>query len=188
MTDITWGDPIEVNGVRPAWLGDEDKVQWESETAPFAFLWHDDADYWLASTVCQWEFKTAIRLPADHPYYSARPETSGYAEAGEDGDLTPLARAARAIYCAEQNINYDQNVAHVEYWFDKARCDADGEECVADEYLGFARAAIAAIREPSCEVLEEGVFTDIFQGFHDDAEARRDILRAWQVMIDKVLS
>ena len=30
MTDITWGEPIEVNGVRPDWLGRGDQVLFEN--------------------------------------------------------------------------------------------------------------------------------------------------------------
>lgn len=70
MTDkIEWGPEIAVNGVRPDWLGDTDKIQW-----------NDCRGYWgrwmvygfvLAADV-GWQNITAIKLPADHPAYTVQ--------------------------------------------------------------------------------------------------------------------
>lgn len=60
-----WGPPIEANGVRPAWLRDDERVmdvdpgrQSDGMTMR-AVDWH-------------WPLMKAIRLPADHPYYRTK--------------------------------------------------------------------------------------------------------------------
>ena len=71
MSDIVWGEPIEVNGVRPEWLRDDDKL---------SIVWDNDG-LWLNSTskthyewddLCVPDRVTAIRLPASHPYYTVQ--------------------------------------------------------------------------------------------------------------------
>lgn len=62
MSDIEWGEPIEVNGVKPYWLGDEDIAQGFS-TGGFSYA--------PAETVgWHWPKIRTIRLNKDHPYYS----------------------------------------------------------------------------------------------------------------------
>jgi len=65
MTDITWGEPIKVDGKRPAWLKDSDKCEptWDVNY-PYGCL--VEAKY-----VFPWETVTSIRLPADHWAYTA---------------------------------------------------------------------------------------------------------------------
>jgi len=82
MTDITWGDPIEVNGVRPAWIKGDDQLQWlSSQSNPWLPIGGNPACLYDGGWGKLMRF---IRLPADHPYYSSRVETSGDAEAVED--------------------------------------------------------------------------------------------------------
>jgi len=67
MTKTTWGEPIKTNGVKPAWLRDDDVWQWSiSHTdhfidANFTASKYDAAD--------QYRFIARVRLPADHPAY-----------------------------------------------------------------------------------------------------------------------
>lgn len=82
--------------------------------------------------------------------------------------MTPVERVARAIYersCAD--TDYD-NLP----W-------AQLLPTVTDAYLGLARAAIAAMREPSPEMVEDGEDADLL------AENVRQI---WHAMIDAMLS
>lgn len=74
MSDIVWGEPIEVNGVRPAWLCGRQIVDlrtasgWKnSHGKPEEVL---DGWSWMHShgDPCI----TAIRLPASHPYYTVQ--------------------------------------------------------------------------------------------------------------------
>lgn len=57
MSNIEWGPEIEVNGERPAWLGDGDKFNWLG----CAYV----------GTSHHWEGVSSIRLPADHWAYAA---------------------------------------------------------------------------------------------------------------------
>jgi len=69
MSEIVWGDPIEVNGKRPEWLGVE------IFSVKNAIGWHDDFEPCDPDN-CAWIFFggrvniTHIRLPADHPHYA----------------------------------------------------------------------------------------------------------------------
>lgn len=74
MSDIVWGEPIEVNGVRPEWLCGRQIVDlrtlmgWRnSHGKPEEVL---DTWSWMHSygDPCI----TAIRLPAPHPYYTVQ--------------------------------------------------------------------------------------------------------------------
>lgn len=73
---------------------------------------------------------------------SARTPSAG---AGEDAEL--IGRVARQLYCAQEEIRYDQNIAHVEYWFDEKQCAENGESCMREEYERMARAALSTLRE-----------------------------------------
>ena len=65
-------------------------------------------------------------------------------------------RVAKEIYCAYEGIRYEDNVAHVEYWFDPKQCEPDDNTCIAEEYAEIARRAIAAIPiAPVAPVVEE---------------------------------
>lgn len=69
MTDIVWGDPIEVNGVRPDWLRDGDKVNpaWhcDGEISEYGYEVKDNRK------IVRVEKLAHIRLPATHAYYTA---------------------------------------------------------------------------------------------------------------------
>jgi len=70
MSDIIWGPAIEVNGKRPEWLSAE------IFSVKNSMGWHDD-NRPANPEDCAWIFSngginiTHIRLPADHPYYTA---------------------------------------------------------------------------------------------------------------------
>ena len=59
MSDIVWGEPIEVNGVRPEWLRDDDIVQYDGIGAAPAAMWGLDGH-------------GEYRLPASHPFYTVQ--------------------------------------------------------------------------------------------------------------------
>lgn len=65
---IEFGPPIEVDGVRPEWLRDDDHVdaRWDEGG------WYSDVGGRGVSAfcVCAWGTVTHIRLPADHPHYT----------------------------------------------------------------------------------------------------------------------
>lgn len=61
-----WGDPIDVNGVRPAWLRDEVKVLPFWDGGMGWYCWEGGAS---AKCVAGWPRVTKIRLPADHWAY-----------------------------------------------------------------------------------------------------------------------
>lgn len=76
MSDIEWGDPIEVNGVRPDWLRADDVCDvktvsgWfssgdtkPSDVHPYYWVWcHKEGDVCIE----------AIRLPVSHAYYTVQ--------------------------------------------------------------------------------------------------------------------
>lgn len=95
MTDaqeIIWGDPIAVDGKRPGWLNDDEKVDLLSKHQTD---WYSESVRGLGirSYFIPWEYATAIRLPADHPHYRqpAPINWSGELEAvHEDGRVVPV--------------------------------------------------------------------------------------------------
>lgn len=66
MSDIVWGEPIEVNGVRPSWLkpddGDGGEIKYRGKWFPQIGKYGN----W------DWGGVEAIRLPASHPYYTVQ--------------------------------------------------------------------------------------------------------------------
>jgi hypothetical protein len=83
-TDIEWGPAIAVDGKRPGWLGDGDRIGWTDQNG-----WTHDPDVpWLAGETTSWDDKVSIVLPVDHPHYRqpAPIDWSGELEAvHEDG-------------------------------------------------------------------------------------------------------
>ena len=65
---ITWGPEIAVNGKRPEWLADDDRMQCLPSPD-----WKVGAD-WVhpLDDNHAWACLTHIRLPADHPHYAAQ--------------------------------------------------------------------------------------------------------------------
>lgn len=66
---MEWGEAIEVNGVRPDWLRDDEVVDWSHHKSSgrvhaAGLAWADQPGYDNAVK--------AIRLPADHPYYTVQ--------------------------------------------------------------------------------------------------------------------
>lgn len=74
---MIWSDPIEVDGVRPAWLGGHcERIAYKCSNDPEWFGPVDDMpDMWSESDITQnppgWSNVEAIRLPADHFAYLA---------------------------------------------------------------------------------------------------------------------
>lgn len=68
MTDIIWGDPIEVNGVRPEWLADDVRHLFlDAENKWYGNL----VDWVISEHDGDWSDVRAIRLPVGHPAYLA---------------------------------------------------------------------------------------------------------------------
>jgi len=67
MTDIVWGAGIVVNGVRPDWLEDDEYITIKQYGG-------DWIDYGPKQTAQDWYWPPIkfIKLPADHPYYTAQ--------------------------------------------------------------------------------------------------------------------
>lgn len=68
MTDITWGAAIPVNGVKPVWLRDDDKIS----TYCGEGMWSNYAPCHAA--ISEWWDNVSpneIRLPSNHPAYIA---------------------------------------------------------------------------------------------------------------------
>lgn len=67
-----WGDPIEVNGERPVWLGDDDLLQYQTANGWADKWWPDEGmsagRNWVAAS---WHSTQRIRLAADHWVYEA---------------------------------------------------------------------------------------------------------------------
>jgi len=61
-----WGGPIEVNGVRPEWLGDD-----ELTVIKLSMDSYGTGPQELHVRQIWWESTSAIRLPRDHPAYNA---------------------------------------------------------------------------------------------------------------------
>lgn len=63
-----WGPEIPVNGKRPEWLADSDKLEfYDFAQARWNGVPGIDAAFMDQSD--WWRFASVIRLPADHPYY-----------------------------------------------------------------------------------------------------------------------
>lgn len=88
MTDIEWGAEIAVNGVRPEWLRDEDKiiVRWGDATGIESRrgAWRPSLIDQRISETTGWDSVYAIRLPATHPYYLATSRGFTYWPGGEN--------------------------------------------------------------------------------------------------------
>lgn len=76
MTDIEWGAEIAVDGVRPGWLRDEDRVSaWNAIRRRIGL--GDGPDGYC------WDEVRGIVLPANHPYYLATSRGFTYWPGGE---------------------------------------------------------------------------------------------------------
>ena len=64
MSVIAWGEPIEVNGVRPSWLRGDEKVWFHNK-----YHYNEKG---RAVDRLAFESVTTIRLPASHPYYTVQ--------------------------------------------------------------------------------------------------------------------
>ncbi len=86
-TEIQWGDPIAVNGKRPAWLGDDGSVLvWNAERIP-STPGSGPAGY-------DWDEIKDIRLPAGHFAYRA---IAAGMEPWGGGDAAPADRSSDAL-------------------------------------------------------------------------------------------
>ncbi len=66
MTNINWGPEIAVEGKRPEWLAGHELLPYIREGRPTQHVWRAD------DPTKKWECIQTIRLPADHPHYSAK--------------------------------------------------------------------------------------------------------------------
>lgn len=104
MTDTVWGEPIPVDGKRPEWLRDDEKVRvvWGrvTESGPHP-----------AHCVCGWEDSVkAIRLPADHDFYKAQEKGFTYWPGGTEppeGDIVEVLFRNGDILDAEPALYWD---------------------------------------------------------------------------------
>lgn len=64
MSDIFWGKPIEVNGVRPSWLRDEEECKWGNSFECLGAV--------ERANESAWDVINYIHLPASHPYYTVQ--------------------------------------------------------------------------------------------------------------------
>lgn len=71
MTTSEYGPWLPVNGKRPEWLKDEDRIQWTSSRTSRAY-WHEGVEPWKAKIILDWCSKKEIRLPKDHWIYQVR--------------------------------------------------------------------------------------------------------------------
>lgn len=85
MTKSEYGPWIPVNGKRPEWLKDNDRIQWTSNLTP-RYSWDGWEVPWEAKRVSDWSSKREIRLQKDHwiyqPVKTLRDEFAGQALAG----------------------------------------------------------------------------------------------------------
>ena len=70
---MEWGNEIAVNGVRPDWLRDDDSLDAQWTTSPGWYsLNTGDATKTVWYDLASKSALRAIRLPADHPYYTVQ--------------------------------------------------------------------------------------------------------------------
>lgn len=63
---MKFGPEIKVDGVKPEWLGDEEKFGWKRSDGEWTSL----NDWTAKERMMRWDDAVAIRLPADHPHYN----------------------------------------------------------------------------------------------------------------------
>lgn len=68
---MEWGEAIEVNGVRPDWLRDDEVISFSTSRADFD-AWSDLDGGVSAGGKWAWSIIRGMRLPADHPYYTVQ--------------------------------------------------------------------------------------------------------------------
>lgn len=76
MTNIEWGAEIPVNGVRPDWLRDDERLAHYC-TRLHRWFGHDGTEWWVRELAqIDWVTTDKIRLPADHEYYHRKEPAS----------------------------------------------------------------------------------------------------------------
>lgn len=157
---IKWGDPIELEGgKRPAWLKDDETIQWIGRGVDWSF-W-EDRDTVTADVLDRDRHTTHIRLPADHPHYQKQ--------------------AAQAATPAIDPALVERMVYLVRLMAD------DDSALLAGEYRQQARDIIKAL-EPDSDLLEareiakpwliyDGAYS-IDNGYCDDQPAMKAVLAA----------
>lgn len=68
---MEWGEAIEVNGVRPDWLPDDEVISFSTGGVDF-HPWSDSDRGARAGGGWAWSIIRGMRLPADHPYYTVQ--------------------------------------------------------------------------------------------------------------------
>ena len=68
---MEWGAAIEVNGVQPDWLRDDEVISFSTDRVDFD-VWPYSTDGVRAGGEWAWSIIRGIRLPAEHPYYTVQ--------------------------------------------------------------------------------------------------------------------
>lgn len=117
-----WGAEIEVNGVRPDWLRDDEKH------IPIGFDGHE----FKQETGCTsgWDVIKATRLPANHPYYLATSKGFTYWPGGDaaPGDWAHI-EDEKTVLLANGEERYSVG------WWDRK----EGNACSVIGYIGYRR-------------------------------------------------
>jgi len=71
MTEIVWGPEIAIDGKRPEWLEISDFPSGSQGFARTSWGWVGNRDRSYPIEKWAWSIITHIRLPADHPHYTA---------------------------------------------------------------------------------------------------------------------
>lgn len=74
--------------------------------------------------------------------------------------MSEIETLARKLYCAQENISYDENKDHVEYWFSD-HATAKGDVCVREEYERMARVALAHISDEMQRAMIKAAISNI---------------------------
>jgi len=91
MSDIIWGDPIEVNGKRPEWPEDGDQIK----VGNWLANWRGRSEHFT-----NWYDIDTFRLPADHGYYARCGQRRDTESVADDPDIEKMMAGAAKNFCA----------------------------------------------------------------------------------------
>jgi len=69
-TPVAWGKPIPVDGKRPEWLLDDERIQWATSDANFVWWEKFSARGFTEAKGIHWDGIEYIRLTANHTHYN----------------------------------------------------------------------------------------------------------------------
>lgn len=101
--------------------------------------------------------------------------------------MSMIEKAARAAYCASEQISYEGNEEHVEFWFDLNRCAGEGYDCEGDVWRRATRAVIQALMEPTPEMVESGCAAPL-ASFGNGQYGNPHPADVWQAMLTTILN